>query len=63
MDKYRAQVEIEYLFWGKEEKTAEEIRLRLSEVLSEMQSYNFSRGELQGVNKAIKVLEKLGENN
>ena len=61
MDKHRAQVEIESLFWGKEEKTTEEIRVRLAEVLSELQSYNFNWGKRQGMFKAVNLLTELAE--
>lgn len=61
MDKHRAQVEIESLFWGKEEKTKEEIRVRLADILEEIQSYNFNWGKRQGMFKAINLLTEFAE--
>jgi len=56
MDRHRAQIEIESLFWGKEEKTTEEIRVRLADMLEEMQTYNYNLGKRQGMLKAVNIL-------
>jgi len=61
VDKHRAQIEIESLFWSKEEKTTEEIRVRLTDILEEMQSYNFNWGKRQGMFKAVNILTELAE--
>ena len=61
MDKNRAQIEIELLFWGKEEKSTEEIRVRLTDILEEMQTYNFYWSKRQGMFKAVNVLTELAE--
>lgn len=59
MDKNRAQIEL--LFWGKEEKSTEEIRVRLTDILEEMQTYSFYWGKRQGMFKAVNVLTELAE--
>ena len=61
MDKHRAQVEIESLFWSKKEKTAKEVKTRLGEILEELQTYNYDWGRRQGMFRAVNALTELAE--
>lgn len=61
MDRYSAQLEIECLFSRKEGKSMGEIRAKLSNILKELQSYNFNLGKRQGIVEVVNLLTEFAE--
>lgn len=61
MTKERAFTEITYLFWGKHEKSPEEIKERTQQILEQLQTYNYNLGKRDGMFKAVNILTEEAE--
>lgn len=63
MDKFKAQTEIENIFFliSNQEKSVAWQREELAKVLAELQTYNYNWGKRNGLFKAVNELTKLAE--
>lgn len=63
MDKQRAFTEIEKILYSKEHsnKSFQEHKTMIEEVLNKLQSYNYSLGKRHGMFKAVNILTEQAE--